>query len=94
MGPALPAAQPQFPAPPQESRPVYVVDARLDESALQSVLGALSAGPQRARFAESDEPLPTPAPALSIQAALWWTQPAGSWAPWVSIPVVVDRDGR
>jgi hypothetical protein len=86
---------PEFvpPAPiaaPRERR-VLCVESRLDESALEALLATLRESGQTAEFAEAAEPLPAQTPAMTTTALLWWTQPPACWAPWGSVPVVVEE---
>jgi hypothetical protein len=85
--PALPAAA----AAPQPGRRVFSVESRLDESALEALLATLSESGQAAEFVEAAEPLPPEAPAMTPTSLLWWTQPPACWAPWGSVPVVVEQ---
>jgi hypothetical protein len=95
MGPIMPGRpEPAWPVAAVASGKVYVVESRLEESALAGLLAALSAGGERAVFAESAEVLPMPPPMVNAAAVLWWSQPPTSWVPWASIPVVVEPGPR
>lgn len=86
-----PGVVPPAPVAAPRERRVFSVDSRLDESALESMLATLAEGGQAAEFVEAAEPLPAGAPAMTPASMLWWTQPPACWAPWGSVPVVVEE---
>ncbi len=87
--PALP------PMPPVVREPMdglFLVQSRLDSQALGAILATLTEGTnQQARFEALADPLPDTVPVVNPAAVLWWTQPPANWAPWASVPVVVER---
>jgi hypothetical protein len=89
---ATPAPGVDFELPPPRSA-VYMVQSRLDETALESLSTALKGVTVNLVFEEApeevaqrEEPLPSTAPT----AVLWWSQPPAAWTWWTSVPVVVE----
>jgi hypothetical protein len=89
-GPPAPGVN--FEPPPPRSA-VYMVQSRLDETALASLSTALKGVTVNLVFEEApeevaqrEEPLPSTAPS----AVLWWSQPPAAWTWWTSVPVVVE----
>jgi hypothetical protein len=76
-----------------EGPKVYMVQARLEGSALESLRSSLNWRGASAEFEIADQPLPVEdTPALDPAAVLWWGQRPSAWAAWGAVPVVVDID--
>jgi hypothetical protein len=70
---------------------LYFADVRLDEASLAAILAAVAehAG-EEARFEELTAPAPPAEPVLTLDAVVWWAQPASGWSPWGRIPIAVE----
>lgn len=85
-GPPLPPPEWNPPAP----QLVYLVQARLDAAAMETLRTMLGGSYGRAEFEVLDAPLPDATPALNAASMLWWGQNPSGWTWWANIPVVID----
>lgn len=85
-GPPLPPPEWNPPAP----QLVYLVQARLDAAAMETLRTMLGGSYGRAEFEVLDAPLPDATPALNAASMLWWGQSPSGWTWWANIPVVID----
>lgn len=82
------------PRPPEwlpPAKTVYMIETRLDEQSLDSLLSAIQGTYGDAIFEEASEPLPEDAMTpLNPAAVVWWNQPASGWVRWANVPLVID----
>jgi hypothetical protein len=82
------------PRPPEwlpPAKTVYMIETRLDDLALDSLLSAVQGTYGDAIFEEASEPLPEDAMTpLNPAAVIWWPQPASGWVKWANVPLVID----
>ncbi len=90
-GQTIPTLEPA--TTPSATLCVMMVDTPSSEAALRALGATLEDRLGRVEWLEfAPEPGASPPPAAPhIESVLWWTQPTSRWAPWTSVPLIIDR---